>query len=287
MQAGSVVHQAKLVYPNLCQQVADQVHFSKSSKRTFRKIANRANQAEINNTLDIKRVQQEIYDLCLRRFREVAVEPIQHYCRTIKNQVVKPSARFLPLLIIPVAAGVSLGIGIIGGVLISKKGLADQRKEFDTRINNVSTTINDNQATITEKLAKLEELLNIYQATVIAQAENHFLPQVVGEVFTTAAELVKEGEFHQRILAYAPGAIPDPENYDLRHVKYLDCQELPLDENLITINVTMILPVVDRQVSISERKWLPYSQDEWLVTAEGSPYIMTVGNQQIADSNVT
>lgn len=170
------------MYPNLCQQVADQVHFSKDSKRTFRKIVNRANQGEINTTLDIKRVQQEIYDLCLRRFREVAVEPIQQYCRSIKNQVGKSSARFLPLLIIPVAAGVSLGIGVIGGVLLSKKGLANQRKEFETKINNISTTINDNQATVTEKLARLEELLNVYQATVIAQAENHFLPQMVGEV---------------------------------------------------------------------------------------------------------
>lgn len=114
MQAGSVIHHTKLVYPNLCQQVADQVHFSKDSKKAFRKIISRANQGESNTTLDIKRVQQEIDDLCLRRFREVAVEPIQNYCRVFRNQVVKPSARFLPLLIIPVAAGVSLGIGVIG-----------------------------------------------------------------------------------------------------------------------------------------------------------------------------
>lgn len=199
VQSGTAVHQMKLVYPYLCQQITEQVHFGRNrTKKTTKGSARKMG----TTAVDIKRVKEEIYDLCKRRFRETAVIPIQNFCQEISSQIAKPTARFLPLLIISAAAGVTLGIGIIGGLLILKKGLADQKKEFDKRFNNISKTLNENQDKITSKFLELEELLNIYQATMISQAENHFLPQVVGEVFMTASELVRENVFHERILAY-------------------------------------------------------------------------------------
>lgn len=281
IQTGSAVHYTKLVYPNLCVKVAEQIHFQKSaSTRTEKNHKPTARKAPSNHTVNLKLIRDRVYDLCMRKFRESAVEPIQNFCRAINSQVALPTGRILPLLIIPAAIGISLGVGVISGALITQGSLAKQKQEFEEQIKNVSLIINENQGRIADKLTDLEEQLKVYEATVITQAENHFLPQVVGEVFLTASELVKENIFHERILRYAPGALADSQKYDLRHVRFISCEELPIDDNLISINVTMVLPIVDRQVLIHERKWLPYSQGEWVVTAEGSPYQMTSGKQR-------
>ena len=153
---------------------------------------------------------------------------------------------------------------------------------MDERLKNVSQIVNENQKMTIEKFGSSEEQLNILQATVIAQVENQFLPQVVGEVFTTATQLVKEGIFHDRLLFYAPGAIEQAEQYYLKKVKFVSCQELPIDQNLITINVTMILPVVDLRTNLFEHQWLDYTQGDWLVTTAGSPYTMTTEGQSFA-----
>ena len=130
---------------------------------------------------------------------------------------------------------------MIGGVLITQSSLAKQKQEFEEQIKNVSLIINENQGRVADKLTGLEEQLKVYESTAITQAENHFLPQVVGEVFLTASELVKDNVFHERILLYAPGALADSKNYDLRHVRFLSCEELPIDENLIPAVTTTVV----------------------------------------------
>ena len=86
----------------------------------------------------------------------------------------------------------------------------------------------------------------------MAQVEKQFLPQVVGEVFEGATELVKENVFSERILRYAPGAIANASAYYLRQVQFIACEDLPIDEQLITINETIWLPVVDQLTSLSK-----------------------------------
>ena len=206
--------------------------------------------------IDPKKIKNQIYDLCRRRFQEQAVEPMQVFCNEINcRNTTEP--RFLWFLL-PAApyliSGTFAGAGIVSGFFINKKQNDDTKKYMDERLKNFSLLINENQKLTVEKFSSSEEQLNILQAAVIAQVENQFLPQVVGEVFTTATQLVKEGIFHDRLLQYAPGAITQPEQYYLKKVQIVSCQELPMDQNLITINVTMILPVIDLQTSLFEHR---------------------------------
>ena len=86
IQSGSTVHYTKLVYPNLCLKLAEQVHFQRSaSARAEKSHKPIARKSPANHTVNIKLIKDRVYDLCMRKFRESAVEPIQKFCREIKS----------------------------------------------------------------------------------------------------------------------------------------------------------------------------------------------------------